>query len=171
MFHGRICVQINSIVRLIFVLEQYRPFRIAIHSQCPFRDYANTTGVGFVGETKWLGFWYYRNVHLVGCATTRIDFKAKLWTWWHGSVFHTTGPLWGESTRHRWILFTKSWWFGALMFPLLSDWANKQSICRWFQTSWRSCDITAIIIDAIIRLRVITLWAVCDFNMPSERMS
>ena len=35
----------------------------------------------------------------------------------NGNIFRVTGPLWGESTGHRWIPLTKAseaelWWFG-----------------------------------------------------------
>ena len=33
--------------------------------------------------------------------------KESMKTWWHGKAFCITGPLWGESTGHRWIPLTK----------------------------------------------------------------
>ena len=32
-------------------------------------------------------------------------------------AFHITGPLWGESVDHRWILLIKGRWCGPVMFP------------------------------------------------------
>ena len=37
-------------------------------------------------------------------------------------LFRVTGPLWGESTGHRWIPLTKVQWRGALMFSLICAW-------------------------------------------------
>ena len=34
----------------------------------------------------------------------------------HGRAFLITGPLWGESTGHRWIPLTKDQWCGSLVF-------------------------------------------------------
>ena len=43
------------------------------------------------------------------------------------NFFRVTGPLWGESTGHRWIPSDsphKGQWRGALMFPLICAWTN-----------------------------------------------
>ena len=40
----------------------------------------------------------------------------------NGNIFRVTGPLWGESTCHRWIL--KGQWRGAWMFSLICAWTN-----------------------------------------------
>ena len=39
------------------------------------------------------------------------------------NIFLVTGPLWGESTGHRWIP-PKGHWRGALMFSLICAWTN-----------------------------------------------
>ena len=63
-----------------------------------------------------------------------------------GNVFRVTGPLWGESTGHRWIPLTKAsgaklWYFLDLR---LNKRLSKQTIRRWFQTTsrtlWRRCN-------------------------------
>ena len=62
------------------------------------------------------------------------------------NLFRVTGPLWGESTGHRWIPFTKAsdaelWCFFALYLDkrLSKPWGR-----RWFETSsrplWRHCN-------------------------------
>ena len=54
------------------------------------------------------------------------------------------GLLWGESTGHRWIPFTKAkelWW---VFFIRLIKRSSKQSWSRWFRTPsrllWRHCN-------------------------------
>ena len=47
----------------------------------------------------------------------------------NGNIFRGTGPLWGESTGHRYIPLTKDsphkgQWLGALMFSLICAWTN-----------------------------------------------
>ena len=44
-----------------------------------------------------------------------------------GNIFRVTGPLWGESTGHR---FPKGQWRGALMFSLICAWTNGWAINR-----------------------------------------
>ena len=43
---------------------------------------------------------------------------------WHRYTCCMTGPLWGESTGHRWITLTKGQSCNALMFSLLLVWTN-----------------------------------------------
>ena len=40
-------------------------------------------------------------------------------TLWHGNFFHITGPMWGESTRHRGIPLSSGHNCGALMFSFM----------------------------------------------------
>ena len=40
----------------------------------------------------------------------------------NGNIFHVTGPLWAESTGHRWIPLTKA--NDALMFSLMGALTN-----------------------------------------------
>ena len=65
----------------------------------------------------------------------------------NGNLFRVTGPLWGESTGHRWIPLTKTsdaelWCF--LWSPPEKKRLSKQSRRRWFETplrlSWRYCN-------------------------------
>ena len=60
-------------------------------------------------------------------------------------LFRATDPLWGASTGHRWIPFTKAsdaefWCFLCLNIRL-----SKQSRHRWFETPsgslWRHCNV------------------------------
>ena len=50
--------------------------------------------------------------------------SASMMTSSNGKIFRVTGPLWGESTGHRWIPFTKASDSGALMFSLICTWTN-----------------------------------------------
>ena len=63
----------------------------------------------------------------------------------NGNIFRVIGPLWGESTGHRWIPLTKAsdaelWCF---LWPRLTKWLSKQSRRRWFEIQshslWRHC--------------------------------
>ena len=46
-------------------------------------------------------------------------------TWWHGTTFHITDPLYGESSGHRWNIFlTKGQLWGTYMFPLWRGWTS-----------------------------------------------
>ena len=60
---------------------------------------------------------------------------------WHGNVFRITGLLWGESTGHRIIPLTKPVMQSIAIFFYISPnkLFNKQSSCRWFETSKVSC--------------------------------
>ena len=68
-------------------------------------------------------------------------FVRNTMTSWNGNIFRVTGPLWGESTGHRWIPLTKASDAELLMFSLICAWTkrlNKQSRRRWFETPSRS---------------------------------
>ena len=78
----------------------------------------------------------------------------------NGNIFRVTGPLWGESTGHRWLP-DKGHWRGALMFSLICAWIkrmSKQSRRRWFETLprslWRHCNV-------FVRCRQVTF--LCDW--------
>ena len=58
----------------------------------------------------------------------------------NGTIFHVTGPLWGESTGQRWIPLTKAsdaelWFFFDLR---LNKQLSKQWRCQWFEMPSRS---------------------------------
>ena len=58
-------------------------------------------------------------------------------TSWHGINFRITGPLWGESTGHRWIPLAQGQSCGAMIFFFdvsMNKLFNKQSTCRRFPT-------------------------------------
>ena len=58
----------------------------------------------------------------------------------HGNIFRVTGPLWGESTGHRWIPLTRpaSQSIGGCFDLRLNKRLSKQSGRRWFETPSRS---------------------------------
>ena len=58
----------------------------------------------------------------------------------NGSIFRVTGPLWGASTGHRWIPFTKAndSELGYFFDLCLNKRLNKQSRKLWFETPSRS---------------------------------
>ena len=47
----------------------------------------------------------------------------------NGNTFRVSGPMWRESTCHRWISLTRGQLWGALMFPLLSAWTSCWTNC------------------------------------------
>ena len=74
------------------------------------------------------------------------------WMWcpglqesWIENTFRITDLLWGESTGHLWIPFTKGQWCGTLMSPLMSAWTNSWTNSReageWrcLVVIWRCC--------------------------------
>ena len=73
-------------------------------------------------------------------------------TSWNGNIFCVIGPLWGESTGHRWIPLTKStdaelWSFLVFFDLYLDKWFSKQSGRRWFETPshslWRRRNVAS----------------------------
>ena len=73
----------------------------------------------------------------------------------NGNIFRVTGPLWEESTDHRWIPLTKpvTRSFDVFFDLRLNKRLIKQSRRRWFETPsrllWRHRNVisTSIIID------------------------
>ena len=66
--------------------------------------------------------------------------RCDVMTW---TAFRITGPLWGESTGHRWIPLEHNRpvtrrFIVSLLLPKTSCWTNSR-----FQTPWRSFDVTA----------------------------
>ena len=66
----------------------------------------------------------------------------------NGNIFLITGPLWGESTRDRWIdSLHKGQWNGALMFSLICAWTKGRAINHGAGDLRRHrahCDITVM---------------------------
>ena len=65
-------------------------------------------------------------VAVVGsCPTTSAwVWKKIMITSSNDNIFRVTGPLWRDTTDHRWIPPNKGMWRGALMFSLISAWTN-----------------------------------------------
>ena len=61
---------------------------------------------------------------------------------WNGNTFHITGLLWGETTGHQWIPFTRAPWTSdvSLMSARTNCWTS-----WWCGTSWGPCDVTVMI--------------------------
>ena len=75
-------------------------------------------------------WWAYRfvvrsNIRLFGLSWCQWQQDKIMMTSSNGNIFRVTGPLWGESTGHRWIPRTKAMqWRGNLMFSLIRAWRN-----------------------------------------------
>ena len=71
----------------------------------------------------------------------------------NGNIFHITGPLWGESTGHKWIPLTKASDFKLWCFlwsaPKQMVEQMRQSRCQWFEgpscSLWSDCNGTNFI--------------------------
>ena len=72
--------------------------------------------------------------------------KSVMMTSSNANIFRVTGPLWGESTGHRWIPFTKAsdgefWYF---LWSAPEKRLSKKLRHRWFETQsrspWRHCN-------------------------------
>ena len=65
-------------------------------------------------------------------------------------AFRIIGPLWGESTghrspvesRHKELMMRA---FNVIFVASPSKVLSKQTRCRWFETPWRSCDVTVMV--------------------------
>ena len=68
--------------------------------------------------------------------------KQHMMTSWKGNAFRITGPLWRESNGHRIYLGPVMRGFGVSYYVSLNKLFDKQSICRWFETPWRSRECT-----------------------------
>ena len=74
----------------------------------------------------------------------------------NGNIFRVTGPLWGLSTVHRWILITKvsDANFDVFLDLRMNKRLSKHSRRRWFETPLRSvrlhCDIY-VLFDKYVR--------------------
>ena len=60
------------------------------------------------------------------------------------------GSFLGESPMSGWF-FYKSWLCGVwlLSMLLIGPTYNKQLNCRWFETPWRSCDFSVLLVEKI----------------------
>ena len=56
----------------------------------------------------------------------------------NGNFFHITGPLWRESTSHRWIPSPVTWSFDVFFDLHLNKLLSKQSSWWWFEMPLRS---------------------------------
>ena len=91
-------------------------------------------------KIKFMISWFWSPTHWpIYASPCFIDLQLNP-TAWHGefhddvingNILQVTGPLWGETTGHRWIPPIKGQWRGALMFSLIcawtSNWANNQN--------------------------------------------
>ena len=107
---------------------------------------------------------------------------------WLGSIFHITGPLWGESTSHWWFPNTKGQYHGALIFSLIyactSGWTNSEvagdfsrdicvkslwQICTWHSSRtvmsytklWPDLIVFSYKTEHIYKIWMIAICAVC----------
>ena len=92
-------------------------------------------------------------VRFVYCQCS-IHHRAHMTASWHGSAFHKTGPLCGESFGDRW--FPLRWpmdsphlgpvihTFGSFFVVRLNNLLNELSSCQWFEMIQRSCDVSVM---------------------------
>ena len=72
---------------------------------------------------------------------TQFIATVRMMTSSNGDIFRVTGPLWGESTGHRWIPLKRPAWVTRsldVFFDLrLNERLGKPSRLRWFETPSR----------------------------------
>ena len=97
---------------------------------------------------KWLakkkhierGFLGFKLKHLFTLAFTKS--KSPWWRHQKGNIFRVIGPLWEDSTDHRWLSSARS--FDVLFDLCLDKRLSEQSRRRWFETPsrswWRHCN-------------------------------
>ena len=96
-------------------------------SICLLTDRANEGNNVIITKLNNKTMYIYSMVHTV-----------RMMSWCHRNAFQVTGPLWGESTVHRWIPGNA----GFIYFfydASLNKRLNKPWGCRWFEfeTIWR----------------------------------
>ena len=78
------------------------------------------------------------------CLWDSVNSSHPMMTSSNGNIFRVTGPLWGESTGHRWIPLTNASDAELWCFLQLNKRLSKQARCWWFETpwvsSWRHCN-------------------------------
>ena len=82
--------------------------------------------------------------------------RISMMTLSNGSFFRLAGPVWGESTRHRWIPLTKA--SDAESFDIFFDLRlnkrfSKQSSRWWFETQSRSLWRTSMCWLAVLKVQ------------------
>ena len=79
--------------------------------------------------------------------STRVIWISVMMTSWNGNIFRVSGPLWGESTGHRWIPLPKTG-LDAFFGLRLNKRLRKQAICWWFEIHCTHHDVTVMAIHA-----------------------
>ena len=79
-------------------------------------------------------------INYYNCLLTLIFVDRKWWRHLNGNIFRATGPLWRESTGHRWIPSQRpvTWSFDVFFDLCLDRRLSKQSRRCWFETPSRS---------------------------------
>ena len=98
--------------------------------------------------------------------------------WWrhHGNISRITGPVWGESTGHRWIPLAKAndAGFWCFLWSATEQRLRKLSRRRWFETPsrslWRHCNAIKYhslqLVDINVNLK--RLWTTITNLRPLE---
>ena len=76
-------------------------------------------------QDDWNPGWIHHEIRHRGSQWRGPNIVHHMMTSWHGNALHITGPLWGESTGHRWIPLTKGQWCG---FSLMLGWKAVEQI-------------------------------------------
>ena len=78
----------------------------------------------------------------------------------NGNIFRFTGPLWGESTVHQWIM----WSFDVFFDLHLNKWLSKQSGCWWFEMPWHSLGRHWNVVGTILYMYTSSIWKHTKWN-------
>ena len=81
-------------------------------------------------------------------------------TLWQWNTFYITGPLCRESIDHWLIHPTNADFFAVTLNKLL----NQLSSGWWFETPYRSCDVTVKLMKSVLRLMCGCVMYVCSYS-------
>ena len=130
----------HNLVSLVTTAKEPRTYRSIILTRIVIRNSLHLNKIKIY--LKILSFFVTKRARVFGILTS-------MKTSWNGNSFHITGPLWGESTGHRCIPFTKGpvmQSFDVFVDVSLNKQLNTQSRGRWINLSWCSFDVAVMFI-------------------------
>ena len=102
----------SSITNICFEIT-YLKF-IKIYQKADHLDSPMCDAILFLHDNEWKVPQFSWYIPKIEAKQSDIERGWSLWIWVimmtssNGSIFHVTGPLWGESTSHQWIPFTNA---------------------------------------------------------------
>ena len=100
-------------------------------------------------------------------------------TSWHGYPSSITGPLWGDSISHQWILVTKGWYLIVQPWRMWVKTSSKPFTNNWHTSQWRHYEQNGVsshrrldcLLSRVFRLRSkktskFSVTGLCEGNPP-----